>query len=376
MEMREFSERIDNTLDLKRLEHESIELLSNLLTEFIQSPRVHNVVLSVFRNVLSAWSEGNRARRILSGIALRMADESGIHHSHPENGIDYKKVGRLITVGALHLNALQTQNPRYLADHIEEPLRAIIEHTDFGELKECLDRAEDPIVELVGRVMGFVWNTYPAKLGTIISMIHPLGNIIVRSLKEVLAPLNSVSPDLFTDLIFAIAKSIDGRKIGELANTVMDLARQIHTGSLLQGEAGVPQFQMDITEKLREIMSSLDTGLLVKVKIITAEMAEERENAISEIMDEGARTYHRQDFRGLISFVEEQTGKNLDCDLLREVIVETDKQDEIMCEIEDFMRLTPSPVPGIFNLFMYSAKYIYGGSREATEIMESMLKVS
>ncbi|HDP25348.1 MAG TPA: hypothetical protein ENN34_07870 [Deltaproteobacteria bacterium] len=286
MEMKDRSEGIDNALDLKRLEHESIELLSNLITEFIQSPRVHNVVLSVSRNVLSAWSGGNRARRILSGIALRMADESGIHRLPPENDIDYKKVGRLITVGALHLNALQTQNPRYLADHLEEPLRAIIANTDFGELKECLDRAEDPIVELVGKVMGFIWNTYPAKLGTIISMIHPLGNIIVRSMKEVLAPLNTVSPDLFTDLIFAIAKSIDGRAIGELANTVMELARQIHTGSLLQGEAGVPQFQMDFTEKLREIMSSLDTGLLVKVKVIAAEMAEERENAVSEIMDE------------------------------------------------------------------------------------------
>ncbi|MCU0577709.1 MAG: 2-hydroxyacyl-CoA dehydratase family protein [Desulfobacterota bacterium] len=99
-------------------------------------------------------------------------------------------------------------------------------------------------------------------------------------------------------------------------------------------------------------------------------------NAPPTLADDRAREYHRQDFRGLISFVEEQTGRKLDVECLREVIVETDRQDEIMCEIEDLMRLVPSPVPGIFNVFMYSAKYIYGGSKEATDVMSSMLKVA
>ncbi|MCK7466708.1 MAG: hypothetical protein MZU91_00220 [Desulfosudis oleivorans] len=121
----------------------------------------------------------------------------------------------------------------------------VIASTDFGEVKEMVDgsRAEEPIVELVRRLMGFVWDTYPAKLGTVISLIHPLGNIIVRSFKEIVKPLNGVSPDLFTDLIFSIIRSIDGRHIGELVNAVLEMVRQLHTGSLLQGEAGVPRFR-------------------------------------------------------------------------------------------------------------------------------------
>ena len=99
-------------------------------------------------------------------------------------------------------------------------------------------------------------------------------------------------------------------------------------------------------------------------------------NAPPTLVDERSRDYSRQDFRGLIAFVEEQTGKKLDFDLMREVINETIKQDEIINDIQDLMQLKPSPVPGSFNVFMYSVKYLYGGSREGTEVLESMLKVA
>ena len=194
----------------------------------------------------------------------------------------------LFTLLAQHLNELQKQNPMHLADSLEGPLREVIASTDFGEVKEMVDRAEEPIVELVRRLMGFVWDTYPAKLGTVISLVHPLGNIIVRSFKEIVKPLNGVSPDLFTDLIFSIIRSIDGRHIGELVNAVLEMVRQLHTGSLLQGEAGVPQFQMDLTQKLREILSGIDPELLVKTRVISAEFAEERANAFSDIHEENA----------------------------------------------------------------------------------------
>jgi hypothetical protein len=173
-----------------------------------------------------------------------------------------------------------------LTDHHEGPLCDFIKGTDFGEVKELIDRAEDPIVETVRRVMDFVWNTYPAKLGAVMSMVHPISNITVRSLKEIITPLNGVSPDLMADLILAILGSINGREIGLLTNSLMEMARQIHTGSLLKGESGVPQFQMDLTNKLRDILSGIDPKLLGKMQIIAAENAEECANARSAIMEE------------------------------------------------------------------------------------------
>ncbi|HWR68648.1 MAG TPA: hypothetical protein VN416_06475 [Desulfomonilia bacterium] len=278
----------DAVIAAKRMERESIEILGSLVAGWLQSPTVGKVMLSVIKNVLSDWSDGSRARKRISDIALKLVPEKRTPQPPSGNGTGGQRLGMLFTLLAQHLNELQKQNPMHLADSLEGPLREVIASTDFGEVKEMVDRAEEPIVELVRRLMGFVWDTYPAKLGTVISLVHPLGNIIVRSFKEIVKPLNGVSPDLFTDLIFSIIRSIDGRHIGELVNAVLEMVRQLHTGSLLQGEAGVPQFQMDLTQKLREILSGIDPELLVKTRVISAEFAEERANAFSDIHEENA----------------------------------------------------------------------------------------
>lgn len=286
MAMRECAEQADAVIDRKRRELESTEILGSLVTECLHSPAVRMVMLSVIRNVLSSWSEGSRTKRKISERAFKLAEKNITPRFPYHASIDTKNVGKLLTLLAQSINDNQKRNPMYLADHLEGPLSEIIKNIDFGEVKEMADRAEDPVVELVRRLMGFIWNTYPAKLGVVISLVHPMGNIAVRSLKEIIKPLNEVSPDLFTDLIFTIIKSIDGREIGELTNALMEMVRQLHTGSLLQGESGVPQFQMDLTNKMREIMSGIDPELLCKGKVIAAEMAEERANAISEILVE------------------------------------------------------------------------------------------
>lgn len=286
MGVQEYADKADVAIAIKRRERESVEIVSSIVTEFLKSPMLGRVLVSVLRDVLSSWSDGNRPKQKISDFALRLSSERIPFLSRAGNGFDARRVGRLLTVLAQNLNDLQKQNPMYIADRLEGPLSKIIESTDFGEMKELLDRAEEPIVELVKRLMGFVWNTYPAKFGTVISMLHPIGNITVRSLKEIVQPLNGVSPDLFTDLIFTIIKSVDGYQMGELANALLEMVRQLHTGSLLQGEAGVPQLQTDLTQKLREVLSGMNPELLVKVKTIAAEFAEDRRNAVSDILDE------------------------------------------------------------------------------------------
>ncbi|HPD22348.1 MAG TPA: 2-hydroxyacyl-CoA dehydratase family protein [Deltaproteobacteria bacterium] len=89
---------------------------------------------------------------------------------------------------------------------------------------------------------------------------------------------------------------------------------------------------------------------------------------------ERASAYHRQDFRGLISFLEEQTGHTLGMDRLRQITAEIRRQSELITEINEFQRIVPSPVPGIFNLFLYSGNFLMGGTPGFTDLLESMLK--
>jgi hypothetical protein len=92
------------------------------------------------------------------------------------------------------------------------------------------------------------------------------------------------------------------------------------------------------------------------------------------LTDERAGAYHRQDFRGLISFLEEQTGRKLDMERLRDVVNEIEKQTELINEFTEFQTLVPSPIPSVFNLFLYSGNFLMGGTRDFTDLLEAMLK--
>lgn len=92
--------------------------------------------------------------------------------------------------------------------------------------------------------------------------------------------------------------------------------------------------------------------------------------------DERSEQYHVEDFKEVITFIEEQTGKALDEDKLRDILKEVEKQDAIVADLEDMMRLTPSPVPGLFNLFNYGGRFLYHGNPEYTEMLEAMVETA
>jgi len=277
---------INSGASAERREREIVDLLGGLVVESIKSPRLKKVLFAALSDVLKPWSSGSFAKRTLSAQAIKIISAVLKPDLLSRPKIEGKDLGRLITLLAQNTNEHYAQNPMHMVDHLKNPLSDFIKYVDFGELKELLDRSEEPVVELVKSLMSFVWNTYPAKLGAIMSFIHPLGNMVVKSAKEIVLPLNGITPDLFADLIFSILGSIDGEEIGGLTNGILELMRQIHTGSLLQGESGIPQFQMDLTKKIREILSAIDHELFCKVKVIASENREERVNAVADIMME------------------------------------------------------------------------------------------
>jgi hypothetical protein len=92
------------------------------------------------------------------------------------------------------------------------------------------------------------------------------------------------------------------------------------------------------------------------------------------LTDERATRYHREDFKNLIVFIQEQTGNTLDEDVLRTVVEETKKQDNLASELLELQRIVPSPVPGIYDLLLYGGKFMTGGLKIYTTLLESMLE--
>lgn len=94
------------------------------------------------------------------------------------------------------------------------------------------------------------------------------------------------------------------------------------------------------------------------------------------LVNEEATAYHRADFRQMIAFLEEQSGRKLEPAKLREICEQLVRQDELICEIQELQRLIPSPVPGVYNLLLYDIKVLFSGVRIGTEILETMLEVA
>jgi benzoyl-CoA reductase/2-hydroxyglutaryl-CoA dehydratase subunit BcrC/BadD/HgdB len=95
-----------------------------------------------------------------------------------------------------------------------------------------------------------------------------------------------------------------------------------------------------------------------------------------DLTGERSSEYHREDFKALIRFLEENTGKKLDYDRLRVHLLEVAKQDELIAELEDLARIIPSPVPVSYNLMVYASRFLFAGMPECTGVLESMLKVA
>ena len=86
--------------------------------------------------------------------------------------------------------------------------------------------------------------------------------------------------------------------------------------------------------------------------------------------------YHRKDLRAMISFIEEHAGTRINEGKLRDLLEEQKRQDEIASELYVFMRLTPCPVPPIFQLFHYGGRLTMPGRKSYTALLEAMLKVA
>lgn len=94
----------------------------------------------------------------------------------------------------------------------------------------------------------------------------------------------------------------------------------------------------------------------------------------SELTPDEVTDYHHKDYRALIAFLEEHGKCKFDVDRLRELLEEKRKQEHLMDEIEEMQRLVPNPVPGIFHLLIYAARYTFSGRKKFTRMLREIVE--
>ncbi len=99
-------------------------------------------------------------------------------------------------------------------------------------------------------------------------------------------------------------------------------------------------------------------------------------NYPSAIGDDRSQKYHIDDYKAMVAFIEEHSGRKLDYDRLAEALGEVNRQDALISELEDMQLLVPIPFPPIYNLALYAGRFLFSGQKVFTDLLETMVSAT
>jgi hypothetical protein len=292
-------------------------LLDELARAFVHTNEFKTIIRSVAPEVASQWAGNNPLKKIAASLAaksiqksfandavelpslvnsiLRVLDsalkEAGALTNEEKSRltatltaeIDTGIIGSIITRLAVLANNAHAAKPVFISDNDRGNFRRFIEAVDFGEIKEAVDGSHDEFTAMVRMANEEMWR-YPAKVICLLSLLPAAANMTVSAVKETLKPLHTLAPDIMADVVFSLMRSLDGKAAGELVNDLSEVVRQIHTGSALIGDQGLPQFSADLRILLADFASTLDPELIVKARTALAQDLETIRNTWTETM--------------------------------------------------------------------------------------------
>jgi hypothetical protein len=199
------------------------------------------------------------------------------------------ELGKLLTAFSSETNEEFKKGLNVVDDPRQTAINDFIVNTDFGELKEMMDRSGEPVLQNIDIAVECIWK-YPAKVGSILATLVSAGNISVKSITIIVASLlKNLGPDLTADILLSIVRELNGKEIGKLANTLAELLRRLHTGSYLLAKGGKPLFEIYLTNFLKNAASQIDPVIFNKARIAWAEDGETIAKSLAETLTENEK---------------------------------------------------------------------------------------
>ena len=116
------------------------------------------------------------------------------------------EVGRIITLLARAVNESHAQGAQADASGRGKSVQALLENLDFGEILEMVEGSDPYVIKAIETFNEELWK-YPAKVGTLVATLIPLINIIIKSSREIMVPIEkAIGPDLLADIVLSLVK--------------------------------------------------------------------------------------------------------------------------------------------------------------------------
>lgn len=270
-----------NTIDhQKQLARLSAKIIANML----RAPGTKTFLFEIAREMIDQWAAKGMIRRKIASPARWIVSKAlKPGKSNAGTGIS-ADAGRLLTELARKVNADRAAGPVSDAGTRGEAIDGFLKNTDFGEIREMVEGSDPYILKTIEAINEQLWK-YPAKVGTLVATVIPLLNTSMKASREILAPIEkTIGPDMFADIILSVIRGFNGTDAAKLVNTLREIVRRVHTGSLLLGRGGKPLFQIYLTDLLRDFLPELDPELAKKTRITFAEDREAIANAMADAL--------------------------------------------------------------------------------------------
>lgn len=264
------------------------DLTGSVIWKTVKTPAVRKLVSAVVQEALKDWSGDSKFKARMSSSVQNMVDSVLSSKTEADNKSG-AEIGKLITAFARETNDRLKQGIQMIDDPRQTGINDFIINTDFGEIKEMVDRSEEHILQNIDVTLECIW-AYPAKAGSILASAVSAGNISVRSIALILdSLLKNLGPDLTADILLSVVRELDGKEIGKLTNTLAELLRRLHTGSYLLAKGGKSLFEIYLTNFLKDAANEIDADIFTKARIALAEDGETIAKSLAEALSENEK---------------------------------------------------------------------------------------
>jgi len=269
---------------MKSTDHQAAcnKALARIIGRIMRSSGSKTMIAEIAKESIGNWAKDSILKKKIVAPALWAASRLGKPGTDGQDGSTAADVGTLLTELARKVNAARAVEQPCPAGTNGASIDAFLRNTDFGEILEMVEGADPHVIDGIRAFNEQFWK-YPAKVGTLTMAANALLNTFIKATCEALKPIDEqFSPDLLADLLLSTVREIKGTNVAMLVNTVCELIRRIHTGSLRLGKGGRPLFQVYLAGLLNDCFPVIKPDLLKKARIALAEDTEAYANALSD----------------------------------------------------------------------------------------------
>lgn len=271
---------------MKSADHQAAvnQALARIIGRHLRSGPSKALLSEVLKEAIRAWAGKGRIRKKLAAPALWAASRLGVPGPEKRDGGMGADAGTLLTALARKANARRPSGGPSPDSPRGAAIDAFLKNADFGEILEMVEGADAGVIEGM-RVFNEQFWKYPAKAATLTAAANSLLNTSIEAAREALRPIDEqFGPDLLADILLSTVRDIKGAGVAGLVNTVCELIRRVHTGSLRLGTGGRPLFQAYLTDFFTDCLSGLKPELLRKARVALAEDGVAHANALADAL--------------------------------------------------------------------------------------------